>query len=100
MYLTWLISYSGLLGAVGGIIVCDYIFIRKTDLNLAALYDEDGEYSYRSGFNYCALIALAAGILTALAGKLHPDLAFLFNGAWFSAGFVAFVVYWILMGRK
>lgn len=100
MYLTWLISYSGLLGAVGGIIVCDYIFIRKTDLNLAALYDEQGEYAYRSGFNYCALIALAAGILTALAGKLHPDLSFLFNGAWFSAGFVAFVVYWILMRRN
>ena len=100
MYLTWLISYSGLLGAVGGIIVCDYVFIRKTDLNLPALYQETGEYTYENGFNNKALIALIAGVAGALVGKLHPDLAFLFNGAWFSAGIVAFGVYWVLMRKR
>ncbi|MCH8127578.1 cytosine permease, partial [candidate division KSB1 bacterium] len=40
MYLTWLITYSGLLGAVGGVILCDYVFIRKGNLNLEDLYQE------------------------------------------------------------
>ena len=97
MYQTWLISYSGLLGAVGGVIISDYVFIRKGILSLKDLYLEKGEYTYSSGFNYKALIALVAGIVVALLGKLHPNLAFLFNGAWFSAAIVSFVVYYFLM---
>ncbi|RMH95874.1 MAG: nitrate reductase [Calditrichaeota bacterium] len=100
MYLTWLISYSGLLGAVGGVIVCDYILIRRMRLNLPDLYREDGEYTYRKGFNGHALIALAAGIAVALMGKLHPNLAFLFNGAWFSGAIVSFGVYYLLTGKE
>ena len=33
----------------------------------------------------------------ALAGLLHPSLRFLFDGAWFSAAIVAFVLYAVLM---
>ncbi|MCK6621779.1 MAG: NCS1 family nucleobase:cation symporter-1 [Calditrichia bacterium] len=97
MYLTWLISYSGLLGAVGGVIVCDYLFIRRYQLNLAELYRERGEYAFSNGFNLSAVIATAAGILTALGGKLHPGISFLFDGAWFSAAIVSFGVYYMLM---
>jgi NCS1 family nucleobase:cation symporter-1 len=97
MYQTWLISYSGLLGAVCGVLLCDYAVIRRYKLNLVDLYSEDGIYTYTGGFNYKALAALGAGIIAALAGKLHPSLAFLFNGAWFSATAVSFVVYYLLM---
>ena len=97
MYQTWLISYSGLLGAVGGVILCDYLLIRKMVLNLRDLYSETGQYVYRGGFNPCALIATGAGILVALLGKAHPALAFLFNGAWFSAAISAFVIYYLMM---
>ena len=96
-YQTWLLSYSGLLGAVGGILVCDYLVIRRTELDLTDLYRERGRYWYRGGFNRRALIALAAGVLVALAGLLHPSLAFLFNGAWFSAAAVSFLLYYLLM---
>lgn len=99
MYQTWLISYSGLLGAVGGVIICDYIFIRKGILNLRDLYNENGEYTYGNGFNTHALVATGAGILVALAGKIHPSLDFLFNGAWFSAAFVSLMVYYFLMRK-
>ena len=100
MYLTWLISYSGLLGAVGGVIVCDYLLLRRTALNLPDLYNPAGEYRYQRGFNRSAVLALLAGIAVALLGKVHPTLAFLFNGAWFSASLVSFIVYWGLMRRK
>lgn len=100
MYLVWLISYSGLLGAVGGVIICDYLFIRKTELNLGELYREHGEYAFGNGFNRNALIATVAGLAVALAGKIHPDLQFLFDGAWFSAFIISFWLYYFLMRKS
>ena len=97
MYQTWLISYSGLLGAVAGVLVCDYVVIRRGMLLLRDLYTEDGAYTYRRGVNRHAVIATFVGIAVALVGTLHPSLAFLFNGAWFSAAIVAFLVYFFLM---
>ncbi len=99
MYQGWLISYSGLLGAVGGVIACDYLLIRRMKLDVQGLYDPSGPYAYRSGYNRAALAAAAAGILTALMGKLDPALRFLFDGAWFSAALVSFGVYWLAMRR-
>ena len=97
MYQGWLISYSGLLGAVGGVMICDYVLIRRGVLAADALYDDRGVYRYRNGTNPRAMIALGAGVAVALLGRLVPSLAFLFNGAWFSATLVSFVVYWALM---
>ena len=99
-YQTWLLSYSGLLGAAGGVLVCDYLLVRRRQLSPDDLYRHDGIYGYRNGFNRKALVALAVGILTALAGLATPRLAFLFQGAWFSAGLASFIVYYILMRRE
>jgi NCS1 family nucleobase:cation symporter-1 len=96
-YQTWLLSYSGLLGAVGGVMVCDYLVIRRGVLAVDDLYAAAGRYSYRSGVNRAAMVALVAGIATALAGVLEPALRFLFDGAWFSAAIVSFLVYLVLM---
>ena len=100
VYQTWLISYSGLLGAVGGVIICDYVVIRRGELSLRDLYVADGAYAYVRGVNRRAVAALAAGILVALAGTLHQRLGFLFDGAWFSATIVSFGVYWMLMRTR
>ena len=96
MYQTWLIGYSGLLGAVGGVLLCDYFLIRKRVLNLRDLYRHDGEYGYRGGFNRSALLAMLAGIAVALAGRVDSSLAFLFDGAWFCATGTSFFVYYAL----
>ena len=97
LYQTWLITYSGLLGAVAGVIVCDYAVVRRGVLALEELYAEEGGYSYSGGINHKAVWALVAGIAVALVGTLDSRLAFLFNGAWFSAAAVSFVVYYWLM---
>ena len=47
--------------------------------------------------NRRAVAALAAGIVVALAGLTSPSLRFLFDGAWFSATAMSFVVYWFVM---
>ncbi|MGH2709512.1 MAG: cytosine permease, partial [Actinomycetota bacterium] len=66
MYQGWLISYSGLLGAVGGVIACDYLVVRRGRLHLPDLYRQDGRYAYTGGINRCAIVATAGGILVAL----------------------------------
>jgi NCS1 family nucleobase:cation symporter-1 len=100
MYQGWLISYSGLLGAVGGVIVCDYLVLRRGKLVLADLYRRDGVYGYTDGVNWSAIAATIAGILVALIGLVVPGLRFLFSGAWFSAAIISFVTYYLLMRPK
>jgi nucleobase:cation symporter-1, NCS1 family len=97
LYQGWLISYSGLLGAAGGVILCDYLLVRRGRLDVEALYREDGPYAYAGGVNPRAVAALATGAAVALLGLVHPPLRFLFDGAWFSATAVSFVLYAVLM---
>ena len=99
-YQTWLLSYSGLLGAVGGVVVCDYLIVRRGVLDVAALYTEGGAYWYRNGVAPGAMIALVAGVGVALLGAVVPALHFLFSGAWFSAALVAAFVHWALARRS
>ncbi|MBI2390337.1 MAG: NCS1 family nucleobase:cation symporter-1 [Deltaproteobacteria bacterium] len=100
---TWLVGYSALLGAIGGVLIADYFVVRKTRLDLPALYS-DGAYWYRGGFNPVAFIALAAGILPNLPGFLgtvkwatvSPFWLQLYHYAWFVGFGISFVVYWAL----
>jgi NCS1 family nucleobase:cation symporter-1 len=96
-YQTWLISYSGLLGAVGGVILCDYAILRRGRLDVPALYAEHGMYWYHGGMNRHAMLAAGAGILTPLLGLLVPRLGFLFSGAWFTGSLVSALLYYFLM---
>ena len=114
----WLVGYSLLLGAVGGVLIADYIVLRRTQLDQAGLYKQKGPYWYAGGFNPAAIIALVLGIAVALPGflvhlgylamqgdpKAPPDLlaipaffAHLYNYAWFASFGVAFLVYLLLM---
>jgi Cytosine/uracil/thiamine/allantoin permeases len=54
----------------------DYYFLRDMRLDVAELFAERGEYSYRGGWNPAAVIALACGVLPNLPGFLNaafPD---------------------------
>lgn len=98
---TWLIGYSALLGSIGGILICDYFFIRRTRLDLPSLYKAEGSYWYSKGWNPAAFLALAAGILPNLPGflgvvKLVEVGAFwirLYDYAWFVGFGLSFVTY-------
>ncbi|CAN5130687.1 hypothetical protein BH23BAC3_BH23BAC3_10190 [soil metagenome] len=93
-----LVFVSGLLGPVLGILLCDYYLVRKKTLALHELYKVDGLYAFGgSGFNKSAMYALAAGVLTALAGFWIPSLSLLYNLSWFTGFGVAFLLYYYLM---
>jgi NCS1 family nucleobase:cation symporter-1 len=101
---TWLIGYSALLGPIGGILICDYFFIRRMKLNTPELYKPQGEYTYNGGFNPIAVFSLIMGIAPNIPGFLGtirvvnpatigPFLMSLYNYAWFVGFFVAFFAY-------
>jgi NCS1 family nucleobase:cation symporter-1 len=106
---TWLISYSALLGPIGGILIADYFVWRRRQLNLAALYREDGEYRFTNGFSVVAIVALVLGAIPSLPGflvqlkllsatRVAPGLVAIYNYAWFVGFAIAFIAY--LAGRS
>lgn len=106
---TWLIGYSGLMGAIGGIMICDYFVLRNKNLELAELFKTDGIYSYSSGFNWRAIIALIVAILPVVPGFIRAattpggqianpnffDTLYIY--AWFVTFAIGFGLYMILM---
>ena len=108
---TWLVGYSSLLGPVGGIMIADYYFIRKQQLNTIELYKSKGIYTYSNGFNKAAVIALLSGILPNIPGflitiKVMPANAVpvwvghLYNYAWFVGFFVSGIIYFFMMKKE
>lgn len=95
----WLVGYSSFLGPIAGILICDYYFVRKLNLNVKDLYRRGGEYEYRRGFNVRALLALACGVLTALTGLIIPALGILYDYAWFAGFIISFAVYYFIMKK-
>lgn len=108
---TWLIGYSTLLGAVGGILIADYWVVRRCRLDVDALFDPAGEYAYRGGVNPRAVAALILAVLPVMPGFVRavttpggqvPDPGawdHLYTHAWFVTFALGFGLYLLLMPR-
>ncbi len=108
---TWLIGYSALMGAIGGILIADYWILRRQKLSLADLFRTDGRYSYRNGTNWKAVAALVIAILPVVPGFLRAattpggqvaDPNFfdtLYTYAWFVTFGLSIAIYMVLMGK-
>ena len=92
----WLVGYSGFLGPIAGVLICDYFVVRKKNLVPQDLYVRGGQYEYSRGFNWQAIAALAAGAAVAFIGLLVPPLRILYNYAWFVGFAVSFFAYLVL----
>jgi nucleobase:cation symporter-1, NCS1 family len=102
---TWLIAYSSLLGAVGGILIADYYLIRGAKLDVRELYEKNGSYWYAGGVNGVAMIALVLGCAPVLPGflgtikalEVSPFWISLYHYAWFISFGISLAAYRILM---
>jgi NCS1 family nucleobase:cation symporter-1 len=58
---TW-INHLGNLGApLAGVVLADYVFLKRARLDPPALFDPDGRYRYVNGVNAAAVVAIAVG---------------------------------------
>lgn len=109
---TWLIGYSSLMGAIGGILIADYWVLRGRELSLPDLFKVNGRYSYSNGVNPRAVLALVLSILPVVPGFLRAamtpggqvsDATFfdsLYTYAWFVTFGLSFVLYLLFSRRE
>lgn len=102
---TWLIGYSSLMGALGGILIADYWVLRGQRLSVTDLFRPHGRYRYLAGINPRALLALALAVAPVLPGFLRAvrvpggavdspgPLDELYTYAWFVTFALSFVLY-------
>ncbi|MBV8782272.1 MAG: NCS1 family nucleobase:cation symporter-1 [Phycisphaerae bacterium] len=109
---TWLIGSSSLLGAVGGVLICDYWVLRRARLSIPNLFDPHGRYEYDRGVNWCAVLAVCVAVMPVIPGFIDtlsghhllqetPLVAVIFrnlyNYSWFVTFAISFVAYALLM---
>jgi NCS1 family nucleobase:cation symporter-1 len=93
----WLLGYSGFLGPIAGVMICDYFVVRKKIILVEDLYQRHGFYEFSGGINWRAMAALAAGAGVAFIGLVVPALRVLYDYAWFVGFAASFLVYWGIM---
>jgi NCS1 family nucleobase:cation symporter-1 len=108
---TWLIGYSSLMGALGGILIADYWIVKRQQLDLRDLFAVNGRYTYSNGVNWKAISALVLAVLPVIPGFIRaastpggqvadPDFFDrLYTYAWFVTFALSFAFYLILMRR-
>ena len=96
----WLLGYSGFLGPIAGVMICDYFVVRKKIILVEDLYKRHGFYEFSGGINWRAMSALAAGAGVAFVGLIVPALRVLYDYAWFVGFATSFAVYWAVMQRS
>jgi NCS1 family nucleobase:cation symporter-1 len=105
---TWLLGYSSLMGALGGILIADYWVLRRQRLLVADLFREQGAYTYRGGFNWRAIAALVLAVLPVVPGFIRAATTpggrvaspgffdHVYSYAWFVTFVLSFVLYLVL----
>jgi nucleobase:cation symporter-1, NCS1 family len=108
---TWLLGYSSLMGALGGILIADYWIIRKQQLDVDDLFRLRGRYTYANGINPKAIVALLLAIAPVVPGFIravstpggsvaNPTIVDrLYSYAWFVTFALSFIIYWLLMRK-
>lgn len=104
----WLIAYSALLGALAGIMICDYYLVRKRIINVAELFNPYGKHKGWNGPAWIAfvisLLPVIPGFLVAVGIKKETEfssfLVSLYSYAWFITFILSFLVYLFLAKNK
>jgi NCS1 family nucleobase:cation symporter-1 len=96
----WLVGYSGSVGSIGGVLIVDYWILRRTELDLRALYTPDGAYRYTNGWNIPAVVATLTGTVVALLGALWPPMRPVYDWSWFIGLGVSGGIYWTMMRSR
>ncbi len=108
---TWLVGYSSLMGAIGGILIGDYWVLRRRELRTADLFTLDGVYGYTNGVNWRAIVILVVAVLPVVPGFLRAAttpggqvadptlLDSLYTYAWFVTFGLSFALYLLTSPR-
>lgn len=102
-FLTFMSGYTVFLGPFAGIMVTDYWLVHRCKVDVPAMYDPQGRYRYTYGFNWRAVLAVAASVgptFPGLINSINASIAVgndrhLFDIAWIFGFTVAATVYYV-----
>ncbi len=57
----WITHLGNLAAPLTGVILADYLFVKRQRIDVEGLFDPQGPYRYLNGVNVAALLAIAAG---------------------------------------
>lgn len=93
-------NIGAILGPVTGIVIADYIVVRRRRLDVDALYQLNGIYRATSGFNFVGIGVLVGSAAILMVGEFVPAVGWLYDNAWFlglGMGFVGYLaVVWLI----
>jgi NCS1 family nucleobase:cation symporter-1 len=67
-FLAFMGGYAVFLAPIAGILASDYWLVKKQNIDLPALYNPDGRYSYWNGINWRAFFSLLVSVAPNLPG--------------------------------
>lgn len=67
-FLNFMGGYAVFLAPIAGILASDYWLVKKQHVDVPALYNPDGRYSYKFGTNWRAVLAMLIAVLPNLPG--------------------------------
>ncbi|MET9497624.1 NCS1 family nucleobase:cation symporter-1 [Streptomyces sp. NPDC006552] len=93
---------GALLGPAFGVVMADYWLVRRTRVNVPALYTDaaDGDYHYRSGFHLRAVGAFGPAAAVAVVVALVPAFTPVSGFSWFIGAGLAALLYVVLADRS
>lgn len=77
-------NIGAFLGPATGILLVDYLIVRRRRLDVDDLYRPDGRYRAQGGFNIPALLVLAVSTGIVLVGEFVDAVDWLYTYAWFT----------------
>ncbi len=96
MYSNWLLGYSSLLGPIAGIMIVDYFFIRKQELDVAALYTSSTLYPK---VNWVGFIAFLVPVAVTLLAVTADVFTWYYNYGWFTGSISGAVIYYVAANK-
>ncbi|KQU85636.1 hypothetical protein ASD00_32105 [Ensifer sp. Root31] len=94
-------SIGALLGPIFGVMIADYIFVRRGQIDTDALYSANphGQYFYSGGWNAAALQAMIPASIVSVSMVLLPALSAVAPYAWFVGSSLGAGIY-LFINRK
>lgn len=93
---------GAILGPLFGIIMADYWLVRRSRINVPALFttDANSEYHYAKGVNMRAVVALVITAVAALLMAFVPAFKIVSEFSWFIGAGLGAIVYLVVADRR
>ena len=94
-------TFGAIFGPLFGVIVVDYYFVKKTNLDNKDIYSskDDGLYFYSYGWHLKAIYSLILGFIFAASTIWNEDLMNFHSYSWLIGAFITSLTYYLLVSK-